>query len=98
MHCHPIIFCFVKIQIGLTFLVPAYQVALEKMPLNGCLQAPDVVLFSIWFVGRTRRISGHQHEPRQKGRVYRGVEQIQPTCVDFSVQSMKMWRSKYTCK
>jgi len=23
-HCHPIISCFIKIQIGLTFLVPAY--------------------------------------------------------------------------
>jgi len=24
-HCHPIISCFIKIQIGLTFLVPAYR-------------------------------------------------------------------------
>jgi len=24
-HCHPIISCFIKIQIGLTFLVPAYS-------------------------------------------------------------------------
>jgi len=23
-HCHPIISCFIKIQIGLTYLVPAY--------------------------------------------------------------------------
>jgi len=23
-HCHPIVFCFIKIQIGLTLLVPAY--------------------------------------------------------------------------
>jgi len=25
VHCHPIVSCFVKIQIGLTFLVPAYR-------------------------------------------------------------------------
>jgi len=24
VHCHPIISCFIKIQIGLTFLVPVY--------------------------------------------------------------------------
>ena len=29
--------CVIKVQIGLTFLVPAYQVFLEKRPLNGCL-------------------------------------------------------------
>jgi len=29
-HCHPIISCFVKIQIGLTFLVPSYQGCPEK--------------------------------------------------------------------
>jgi len=23
-HCHPIVSCFIKIQIGLTFLMPAY--------------------------------------------------------------------------
>ena len=28
--------CSSKIQIGFTFLVPAYQVVLEKRPLNGC--------------------------------------------------------------
>jgi len=39
-HCHPIIiFCFIKIQIGFTVLVPAYQVVLEKRPLNGCSSA-----------------------------------------------------------
>ena len=35
-HCHPIISCFVKIQNGSAFLVPATQVVLEKRPLNGC--------------------------------------------------------------
>ena len=28
---------FIKIQIGLTFLVPGYPVVLEKRPLNGGL-------------------------------------------------------------
>jgi len=36
-HCHPIISCFIKIQIGLTLLVPAYPGCPEKRPLNGCL-------------------------------------------------------------
>jgi len=35
IHCHPIIFCFIKIQNGLTFLVPPYP--LEKKLLSGCL-------------------------------------------------------------
>ena len=39
--CHPIIFCFIKIQIGLTFLVPAYPSCPEK-PLNGCLSVDDL--------------------------------------------------------
>jgi len=29
-YCHPIISCFIKIQIGLTFLVPAYSDCTEK--------------------------------------------------------------------
>ena len=29
--------CFSKIQIGFTFLVPAYWVVPEKGPLNGCV-------------------------------------------------------------
>jgi len=29
--------CFSKIQIGFTFLVPAYPGSPEKMPLNGCV-------------------------------------------------------------
>jgi len=33
-YCHPIISCFIKIQIGLTFLVPAYQGCPGKRPLN----------------------------------------------------------------
>jgi len=38
IHCHSIISCFVKIQTGLTFLVPAYtQVVLERRPSNECL-------------------------------------------------------------
>ena len=35
-HCYPIISCFIKIQIGLTFLMPAYQVVLEKRALSFC--------------------------------------------------------------
>jgi len=34
-HCHPIISCFIKIQNGLTFLVPAYRVVLKNSLLNG---------------------------------------------------------------
>ena len=33
-HCHPIISCFITIQSGLTFLLPAYPGFLEKRPLN----------------------------------------------------------------
>jgi len=36
-HWYPIDCCFIKIQIGLTFLVPAYQVVLLKWLLNRCL-------------------------------------------------------------
>ena len=36
-HCYPIIYCFIKIQIGLTFLVPAYP---------GCLEHRGVCLFN----------------------------------------------------
>jgi len=33
MHCHPIVSCFIKMQISLTFLVPAYS----GWPLSWCL-------------------------------------------------------------
>ena len=36
-HCHPIISCFIKIEIALTFLVPSYPGCPEKRPLNVCL-------------------------------------------------------------
>jgi len=36
-HCRPIVSCFIKIQNGLTFLVPAYPGCPGKRPLNGCL-------------------------------------------------------------
>jgi len=36
-HCHTVISYFIRIQIGLTFLLPSAQVVLEKRPLNGCL-------------------------------------------------------------
>ena len=39
--CCPIIVCFIKIQIGLTFLVPAYHVVLEKRLLNGLSVCPN---------------------------------------------------------
>ena len=38
--------CFSKIQIGLTYLVPATRVVPEKGPLNGCV---CVTLFSCRF-------------------------------------------------
>jgi len=34
-HCHPVISCFIKIRICLTFLVPAYPGCPGKEPLNG---------------------------------------------------------------
>ena len=54
-HCHPFISCFIKIQIGLTYLVPAYQVVLEKRPLNGCLSVCLSVCSDAisWMSGRT---------------------------------------------
>jgi len=36
-HCLPIISCFIKIQICVTFLVPIYLGCPGKRPLNGCL-------------------------------------------------------------
>jgi len=33
--CHPIISCFIKIQIGFTFLVPAYTGCPEKEAIEG---------------------------------------------------------------
>ena len=36
-HCHPIISRFLKIQNSFAFPMPAYQVVLEKGPLNVCL-------------------------------------------------------------
>jgi len=38
-YCHPIISCFIKIQIGLTFLVPAY---------TGCPGKEAVKRVSVW--------------------------------------------------
>jgi len=35
-HCHPSTSCFSKIQIALTFPVPAYRGCPEKRPLNEC--------------------------------------------------------------
>ena len=34
--CHPIVYSCIKIQLGLTFLLLAYQYCREKRPLNGC--------------------------------------------------------------
>jgi len=35
--CHPLISCFIKVQIGLTFLCWLTQIVLEKRPRNRCL-------------------------------------------------------------
>jgi len=45
-HCHPIIFCFIKIQAGLTFLVPAYSGCPGKGPLNRRLSGNHVIRVS----------------------------------------------------
>jgi len=43
-HCHPIIYCSIKIQTGLIFLVPAYclpRLSWKNRPLNRCLSHKD---------------------------------------------------------
>ena len=47
-HSHPVISCFNKTEIGLTFLVPAYPGVLEKKPLFGCLSVYGFGL-ALWF-------------------------------------------------
>jgi len=47
-HCHPIISCFIIIQIGLTFLVPAYPGCPEKVAVKRvsvCLSVCDIILW-----------------------------------------------------
>jgi len=51
---HPIISHFIKIQIGLTFLVPTYPGCLNKRPLNGC-----VFVCFWWCNDVTCRLGGH---------------------------------------
>jgi len=48
-HCHPIISCFVKIQIGLTVLVPAYP---------GCPKKEAVKRVSVFSGPAVRSVSG----------------------------------------
>jgi len=38
--------CSSKIQIGFTFLVPAYPGFLEKRPLNGCYNPQNINIYS----------------------------------------------------
>jgi len=47
-HCHPVISCFIKIQIGLAFLVPAYPGVVEKGLLNKCLDDNARVLCVVY--------------------------------------------------
>jgi len=47
-HSHPVISCFNKTEIGLTFLVPTYAGVLEKRPLIGCLSVYWFGL-ALWF-------------------------------------------------
>jgi len=44
--------CFIKFQIGFTFLVPAYRVVPEKGPLNGyaCMLFHDINMYGLIFV------------------------------------------------
>jgi len=61
-HCHPIISCFIKIQIDLTFLVLAYPGCPEKTRLNGCMSVCgvclSVCLWSIECVSSMRHTAG----------------------------------------
>ena len=43
-HCHPIVSCFIKIQVGLIFLVPAYR----GCPGNGAVKHVSVCLADSW--------------------------------------------------
>jgi len=46
-HCHPIISCFIKIQNGLTFLVPAYSGCLGKEAIKWMSVCCDTITASV---------------------------------------------------
>jgi len=54
-HCHPITYCFSKIQNGLPFWCRLTQIVLEKRPLNGCISS--VVLCHTGFGAETLELS-----------------------------------------
>ena len=47
-HCHLILSCFIKIQIGLTFLVPDYPGCPENEAVNRCLGFPLLVFLRLF--------------------------------------------------
>jgi len=53
-HCHPIILCFIKIQTGLTFLVPAYPGCPRKDAIKqvsgvlNCATDPNFMTFTLY--------------------------------------------------
>ena len=49
-HYHPITSCFIKIQNGSAFLLPAYPGVLEKRLLNGYDDDPVYVMFHASYV------------------------------------------------
>jgi len=49
-HCHPIISCFIIIQIGLTFLVPAYPGCPGKEAVKRVSDCAAQVISSLWFL------------------------------------------------
>ena len=64
-HCHPIISCFIKVQNGLTFLVPAYP---------GCPGKEAVKRVSYWLQKRKALNIGKQKKLVQKIKIVRNRE------------------------
>jgi len=47
-HCHPIISCFLKIQNGFTFLVPAYPGCPGKEAVKQVLACSEYIMFAVF--------------------------------------------------
>ena len=86
-HCDPTISCFIKIQIGSTFLVPTYPGCPGKRQLNGCLSIALVMILYLFFVCRTN-CTGKQSCWKI---CCWAVTLIWPACEGLSVPLMTWW-------